>query len=672
MQPEIEKVTKVAADSTPAIIIAGKIEIEGHQLVSKKLLEITNHILTESQLFKETFEAAPDCICKIRFLPNFNELGKENDHKFGVFNPETAEIMINLQRHFDSAKEAIKEGNNMELLCIRAHLWFSLLTTLWHEFMHAATYAIDPEGTLNEDKEVLEEIIAEQAMVELTNFTRDVECEPASMADEPFFGTRFMEFFIKEVKDNAEAWALAQNSIYQYNEQNNTHILWKDGDTAYSSFRHWFRDTYEHLWDNEPESLVELKFSLAIPTTTALEAPVATSDGAMLEAVVHLPHEESPFQDENIDPGALDRDALIQKEMLEKSGPTPAEVVDKTNGKWIEKVVTLEDDMNLPPADTEAEATAVLSERGKILTDDDITEVAPDIIEKTEDKSDEAHLSDQYDWTEAVVDDSGEDFDPGDMEDEQAAIQPGLDTFPSPAARTTLPATPPATEATGTPLPEATPEPTFAPGADPAPPAGEVLPATSTQPAAPQPSEGGTYSQTLRTGLPNYNFTGEQMKEMCEQVFIRCANHIFAKCGWTPGGNPPFVPELRGAIMEPISMSGIPGIENFLIGMDIVDPNSGTYVINSPASAHGGMVKGKVTQKQHLPSYTLYFNYNGIEIKRFICPQNQWKLNAQHAYSGPAQRAQQGAQITWIMDGDDHAAKKWRAKIENGIIEWFV
>lgn len=125
--------------------------------------------------------------------------------------------------------------------------------------------------------------------------------------------------------------------------------------------------------------------------------------------------------------------------------------------------------------------------------------------------------------------------------------------------------------------------------------------------------------------------------------------------------------------MEPISLSGIPDIEKFLIGLDIIDPVHGTYVINSPANAHGGMIKGKVTQKQHLPSYTLYFNYNGIEIKRFISPQNQWKMNKSGTdYSEPAKSAQIGAQIAWVMDGDDNATKKWRAKIENGVIQWLV
>jgi hypothetical protein len=236
-------------------------------------------------------------------------------------------------------------------------------------------------------------------------------------------------------------------------------------------------------------------------------------------------------------------------------------------------------------------------------------------------------------------------------------------------------------------LPTETEAPTFVPKAGPAPPTGVAPTAAPTQqtmwpqnipPAqapAPQPAaEAPVYNnQPLRTDLPNHNFTGEQMKTMCEEVFKRCVNHIFTKCGWAPGQNPSFVAELRGAILEPISMSGIPDIDKFLIGIDITDPATGQYIVNSPYTAHAGMIKGKVTKNQGLPSYTLYFNYNGMEIKRFIAPQNQWKVNkAGTGYSAPAISAQNGAQIAWVMDGADDSSKKWRCKFENGVLQWFV
>ncbi len=685
METATDKVIEIKTDSIQTIVIGQGVEVEGHQLVSKKLLEIINHLLTANPMIVDAFKVEPDCIRKIRFLPTYAELGKEHELKFGLFNPETKEVAINLQGHFDSAKSSVKEGGNLELMCIRAHLWFSMLTSIWHEFLHAVSFAIDPEGTMGEDKDELEEMMAEEAQLELAMFIRDFKCEPPAMADEPFYGTRFMEFFIKEVKDNAEAWALAQNSIHQYNERNNTHVLWKDGDMTVSSFRKWFRVAYKHDWDNKPEPLAELKFSLSIPTTTALEAPESISDEQLMEEEMErkaTKHDESPFQAGGVDPGETDRAGLVQAEVLKKEAGVPKVLLDTielpaSELPNVEKEVNTAIDKLSEPAPVD-EATAVLAERGKKLTDDDIHEVAVDIIEEA------GHgelageiLSSLYDRKEtpdvqadleAIAFQNAGDDDPGDLPDEQEALQPGLPDFPSPTPEVAAPAAPPATAAIGTPLPTATSQPTFTPETAPA---GAYPKAPTPDPADYTPQNAGFNRQTLRTGLPNHNFTAEQMREMCGQVFLRCVNHIFTKCGWTPGGNPPFVPELRGAITEPISVSGIPGIENFLIGMDIIDPTSGTYVINSPASAHAGMIKGKVTQKQHLPSYMLYFNYNGIEIKRFIAPQNQWKTNAS-GYSAPAQRAQAGAQIAWIMDGDDNTSNKWRAKIENGVIEWLV
>lgn len=718
METENEKAAQVAEDLTPGIVIAGKVEVEGHQLVSKKLLEVTNHILTENHMLKDSFELKPGCINKIRFLADFTELGEENEGKLGMFKAEGAEIFINLQGHFDWARDCVKEDNNLAHLCIRAHLWFQMLKTLWHEIMHAISYAIDPEETTGEDREVLEEIISEQSMDELSTFVRDIECEPVSMADEPFFGIRFMEFVIKEVKDNAEDWALAQNSIHQYNERNNMLVIWKDGDTIVKSFRQWFKVAYgHHTWDDDPvEKLAELKFSLATPTTVALEAPV--SDEQQMEEEMErkaTKYDESPLHtgDEDIlaevdaspfhegDTGAKDREALVGGEMAKKTADEDVLkelVIEEEAQKELDILAASipdehqmgydlpekEDDLAIPddqvetvPEEAEAKREAIAETHTKEVMDV-IHAAFPEASKKLADAAaDEVTVKSPVD-TESVAFQNSEEEDPGDFDaDDTTAAQPGLDAFPSPELD--QPAAPPAAVATGTPLPTvppATPEPTFAPthqhtgmgtgttGPESAPPAG-VAP----QPTSPQ---SGYQGQKLRTGLPNHNFTGEQMRNMCEQVFLRCVNHLFAKCGWTPGGNPPFVPELRGAVMEPISMSGIPGIENFLIGMDIIDATSGAYVINSPATSHNGMVKGKVTQKAHLPSYTLYFNYNGIEIKRFICPQNQWKTNAQ-GYSAPAQRAQQGAQIAWIMDGDDSVAgNKWRAKVENGVIEWLV
>jgi hypothetical protein len=174
----------------------------------------------------------------------------------------------------------------------------------------------------------------------------------------------------------------------------------------------------------------------------------------------------------------------------------------------------------------------------------------------------------------------------------------------------------------------------------------------------------------MRHDLPNHDLSAEQIRACVGEVFIRCYQHIFSKCGFTPAQNPSFAPELRVAVAEPISVVGIPCIDQILIGMDSIDPMTGNFTWSVPPV--NGMIRGKITKNLGLPSYTLYFNFNGHEAKRLIMPQNQWKVSGQ-GYSGPAQRAQQGAMIIWMMDGDDSTSgQKWRAKIENGTLEWLI
>jgi hypothetical protein len=631
MQPELKPDINL-------IVIAGNVEVEGHQLVSKKFLQIINHVLTETELMKEAFQLDPECIRKIRLLPNFDDLGKDYESKFGYFKASTKEIAINLKGSFTESVDCVKEADGAELLSLRAHLWYQVLTTMFHEFSHAVLFAIEPEIG-KEAREDVEDSITEDALEEMASFIMNYESEPPAWADEPFFGVLFMDFMINEVRDNAEAWALAQNDIHEYNELNNTRVVWKDGDTAVDKFRRWFKVSNEYTdWDDSYDELVELKFSLPVPPVDN----VITDDTVMEPSneVIEALHEA--LKDDVIVPGALDLEGTIQ---------LPAE--------------------HLPVAD----------------------------------ESDEAHLSAMYEWTEPddVVQDQkaiegmvDEDFalTPDELAhlgsedaedsyfDDEDLYEDVLPEFPTPAPKTEHftgagtgqykePVAPPATETVLPPAPGAgTETPAFAPTPGPAPTTGVAPPLASPQLGAEAPVYN---NQALRTGLPNHNFTGEQMKTMCEEVFKRCVNHIFTKCGWAPGQNPSFVAEMRGAILEPISMSGIPDIDKFLIGMDITDPATGQYIVNSPYTAHAGMVKGKVTKNQGLPSYTLYFNYNGMEIKRFIAPQNQWKVNkAGTGYSAPAISAQNGAQVAWVMDGADDSSKKWRCKFENGVVQWFV
>jgi hypothetical protein len=179
------------------------------------------------------------------------------------------------------------------------------------------------------------------------------------------------------------------------------------------------------------------------------------------------------------------------------------------------------------------------------------------------------------------------------------------------------------------------------------------------------------YTQApMATNLPNHNLSADQIRACVGEIFMRCWHHIYTKCGFMPGQNPQFSPQLRNAVAEPVSVVGIPCVDKILVAMDCTD-DFGRYAKHAPAV--NSMIRGKVTKNLGLPSYTLYFNFNGVEVKRLIMPQNMWKTNAQGGYSQPAGRAQQGAMICWLMDGDDSVpGQKWKAKIENGTLEWLV
>jgi hypothetical protein len=701
------------------IIIAGNVEVEGHQLVSRKFLQIINHVLTQSELMIEAFQLDPECIRKIRLLPNFDDLGEEYKDKYGFFKASTKEVGINLRDNFTESVDSVKEEDGAELLSLRAHLWYQMLTSMFHEFAHAVLFAIDPEITEKARDEV-EESISEDALEEMAAFVRDYDSEPPAWANEPFFGVLFMDFMINEVRDNAEAWALAQKDIHEFNERNNTRVIWKDGDTGVDKFRHWFKVSNEYTdWDDSYDELVELTFSLSVPTVdNVIEAPV---------------EDASPFHEG--DSGAEDREALIGLVSDEMAKKAEATAVLVKRGEMLNEMIDKAEEALLPPAPVKADSinewVGELADKAvtenvaaeELSTMYDWTEPA-DVVQdrkavegmKDEDctltsdpeadvpllTKEELVLDPDVEYTQDELEHMGsEDVEDSYFDDDGEVHDEGLPEFPTPAPKTehftgagtgqySAPATPPATETVLPPAPGnqavGVEAPTFAP-TQPAPGATVAPTAASPQatlwpsnvaPAqapAPQPTtEAPAYNnQALRTGLTNHNFTAEQMKVMCEEVFKRCVNHIFTKCGWAPGQNPSFVAELRGSIMEPISMSGIPDIDKFLIGLDITDPATGQYIVNSPYTAHAGMIKGKITKSQGLPSYTLYFNYNGMEIKRFICAQNQWKVNkAKTGYSAPAIASQNGAQIAWIMDGADDTSKKWRCKFENGVLEWFV
>jgi hypothetical protein len=579
------------------------VKIVGHQYISKKLFEVVEHLLAD-------FEVAEyKAINEITF-------GDEPEGKFGAFNPETRDISINLERHFEDAVKWTKE-EELSYLSLGCHLWLGILRSITHEMIHAMTFAIDPENMINKDRKEIEAEVKIETRARLADLFRKYGPEPADMADEPFFGSRYMEFYVKNIKENSEQWAVNQNEVY------NTGFVYKDGELSCTTFREWYRSCYNHAadpeWDNELEPLltaevedevipvevtpvvedtpdvIELVGKTAKPDTTdVIELP----DGPVeTETVISPSAEIIEALPEGLDPetlALLDMDESIEVDMEAEFTPLPA----------------------MAPVEQQAVTELMQPVQSAPIQQELPLQVAPSAVCKSCN-------------TALAV-------------NAKFCAQCGTSVIETPMPE----------------LPAAVPS------------------ATTALPAAPQPSSAQPQQfsygakRPMRHDLPNCNLSAEQIRACVGEVFIRCYQHIFSKCGWRPAQNPSFAPELRNAVTEPISVVGIPCIDQVLIGMDSVDSMTGSFTWCVPSV--NGMIRGKITKNLGLPSYTLYFNFNGHEAKRLIMPQNQWKVGGQ-GYSGPAQRAQQGAMIIWMMDGDDSTpGQKWRAKIENGTLEWLI
>lgn len=559
------------------------VKIVGHQHISKKLFEIIMHLLIDYEVVD--YKAVNEIV-----------FSADEPKKFGAFDVDTRKILINLQKHFDSAVDMAKD-EALSTLSLRSHLWFGLLTTIIHEIIHAMSFAIDPEKTINGDKEAIEEEVSKETSARIRDLIRDYDVEPPSLEDEPFFGSRYMEFYVKSIKENSEQWAINQNALHD------TGFIFKADEMTCSTFREWYRSAYEHAgdtkWDKDTEPLLKVEVGYEpIPLPVGpVEDHVVEKEPTKVAEPTTTPVEEQKVEIAPL-PEGLDPETLALLDMDEQV---------EVN---MEKVFT--------PMDTPAPTVA---------------QVAP--------SKDPAPVQQELPLKQPAPS--------GICRSCNAALAEGA-KFCSTCG----------TSAVETPMPVLPTTP---------------APSTTTLPTTPQPPAQNTQfsygaKRAMRTDLPNYNLSPEQIRACVGEVFIRCYQHIFSKCGWSPGQNPSFAAELRNAVQEPISVVGIPCIDQLLIGMDSVDSLTGNFTWSVPPV--NGMIRGKITKNLGLPSYTLYFNFNGHEAKRLIMPQNQWKVSGQ-GYSGPAQRAQQGAMIVWLMDGDDSATgQKWRAKIENGTLEWLI
>jgi len=152
---------------------------------------------------------------------------------------------------------------------------------------------------------------------------------------------------------------------------------------------------------------------------------------------------------------------------------------------------------------------------------------------------------------------------------------------------------------------------------------------------------------------PNPPAVVPNMASTIETVFRTLFWHIVSKGEFTNEGgynNP-------GAVMEPVSITHIPGASQVFTHMDTLD-NQGKYAKNQPTTLG---IKGMLT-KENLPKYTLFLNIGGQLHRRSLVAQNPNAVDGMGQLKTWAREAQMGAKIMYVLG--DHLNPGVRASIK--------
>lgn len=641
---------------------AGDVAIIGSQLVSPKLLDITAHLLSDPEFFGKITS-----VKQISFGENIPE------GKYGAFDTANGEVAINLQKHFDATVEKLKKDENINIkyLSFKTILWFDLMTTLLHEFFHAEVCDASPdtcEAALTDDiiREQIESDCIGMASATIIDVFRDLDVEPPLMSTEPFFGTRYMQLFINEIKNGNEEWSIRQSIMHE-----KEYAFYDDKrDEGMKTMRGWVRtvegadpDHKDKRWDNDPYSIQCVEKAAVLVDEPVVDEVIPLADGApvvegpieagdasaVADAVVTETVDVPPW-----DPAVLDPDtAMVMSMDMEE----PPEDDEYTGAAGFMAGM-------MPTSPAVAPATAVVGPAGTktwcpkcfdMFTTDAEGKICGNtgcgntLVVALDPPAAAAPASTElHDGPKCVC---GAKVDETDRFCFSCGASQGLE----PTVVTAVPAAPPQAV-----LPVfAAPQ-----GVVPSP---AVAPAVT---AAPQ------FRQNLRVGLPNINMDQATMRGILEEIYRRMHEHAFTKCGFQlcggqTGVDTGYHPAYAGNILQPINIADIPGALDLVIGFDKNDNVTGKTLMNQVID--GGVISGKLTKKDQLPSYAIYINNNGIEQKRVFMVQNAFKATA-NGYSSTALKAQQGHQISWVWDGADDlgGTRRWIYKTENQFAQWLA
>ncbi len=586
-----------------APMIFKDISIYGYQLVSPQFLHVVKFILMSDDFLKE------NVVDTIVFSENQPVYANDDSPIFAGYRIEDKTIGINLQHHFDAGVALAKSEDG--LLSIRCHIWYNMLMSVVHELYHGLSIATDTEAA---DPKELEEFCAGMADEYLTEMFRDYAAEPPGMCHEPFFGPRYMELYIREIKDGTDSWQEIHKCLHD-----EANVYWDMARNEFiSNFRTWVRFTYgadveleDARWDADPKDMligVDDPPPFNADTEAQVIVPEAVPDAQVVEA--------KPVVSSLAGGHGVDEEAIAMSDMDEELGGESNAYV-------------MEDYDMLP-----AEAAGFNAQQSRP-------------VERVQ----TAHVVTEYAATGRTI-----------------PATPAANTFCSGCGNPTT-AGMKFCGRCGTAI--AATEPVVHP--NPATTAKWDTPVTEqvhTQPA-PEHQPERQYNQQLRTNLPNPQMGADEMRTIVEEVMFRAYSHLFNKCGYGVMARPAFDETQKWAILEPIYVGDIPRVNEVLLAHDITEGG----VNRNHVAITDGYIRGKCTKKGLLPSYTIYFNANGSEIKRVLLPQNPWK-ETNGVYSKPAGRAQQGALICWIMDASDalgfNDPARWRGRIENSAFIWTV
>jgi len=161
-----------------------------------------------------------------------------------------------------------------------------------------------------------------------------------------------------------------------------------------------------------------------------------------------------------------------------------------------------------------------------------------------------------------------------------------------------------------------------------------------------------------------------KLAPLLQAIYMRLYTHLFAKCGWSqnPATGKFFFADLD-AVIQSVPIDDIftqlaPEAKGLVAEYTTVSPQGQDGYLE-PCQ---GYIRGLVYRNKQLPGYKIFLNIGGNRICRTLVPQNPEKMNAQNAYSRPAQEAQVGHARCYVLDGDLGYDAPWERKCKAEIV----